>query len=178
MSSVEDRIFAEILVLAQLYRRPVLEDWTPQPQVDACQTKPNRDALCALRGPKLHPDGIVKRVREWGKADEYLCKCTTLRLRPVVFERLPFSAVLWLAEGGHSRPSSGPWGVRHGGWSGPAVAPQAQGQLSRPIFSVCVAIAAAYRAAMVMRIGMAFCWDIGVGRRSKNGGPGEDMSRR
>ena len=35
--------------------------------------------------------------------------------RPAVFERLPFSAVLWLAEGGHSRPSSGPWGVRHGG---------------------------------------------------------------
>ena len=40
-----------------------------------------------------------------------------------------FSAVLWLAEGGHSRPSSGPWGVRHGGWSGPAVAPQAQDKL-------------------------------------------------
>ena len=47
------------------------------------------------------------------------------RARPAVFERLPFSAVLWLAEGGHSRPSSGPWGVRHGGWSGPAVTPQA-----------------------------------------------------
>ena len=42
---------------------------------------------------------------------------------------LPFSAVLWLAEGGHSRPSSGPWGVRHGGRSGPAVAPQAQDTL-------------------------------------------------
>ena len=31
------------------------------------------------------------------------------RARPAVFEGLPFSAVLWLPEGGHSRPSSGPW---------------------------------------------------------------------
>ena len=81
MSSVEDRIFAEILVLAQLYRRPVLEDWTPQPQVDACQTKPNRDApsVCPT-GTKVHTDGKAVRVRVWGKADEYPYKCTTLSL--------------------------------------------------------------------------------------------------
>ena len=35
--------------------------------------------------------------------------------------------MLWLAEGGHSRPSSGPWGVGTGGGQvRPAVTPQAQ----------------------------------------------------
>ena len=29
-------------------------------------------------------------------------------------KELSFSAVLWLAEGVHSRPSPGPWGARHG----------------------------------------------------------------
>ena len=38
------------------------------------------------RQKKIHivagRDGNAVRVRVWGKADEYLCKCTTLSLRP------------------------------------------------------------------------------------------------
>ena len=47
-------------------------------------------------------DGNAVRVRVWGKAYEYLCKCTSLSL------------------------SSGPWAAPAGGWSVPAVTPQAQ----------------------------------------------------
>ena len=46
--------------------------------------------------------------------------------RPAVFEGLPISAVLWLPDGVHSRPSRDPGG---GGWSGPVVTPQGQDPL-------------------------------------------------
>ena len=29
-------------------------------------------------------DANAVRVRVWGKADEYLCKCTSLRLKPMM----------------------------------------------------------------------------------------------
>ena len=49
-----------------------------------------------------------------------------MRARSVVRSWVPFSAVLWLPEGVHSRPSRDPGGGGAGGWSGPAVTPHAQ----------------------------------------------------
>ena len=49
-------------------------------QVDTCQTEQTGTQRAPYGEESYITDGKAVRVRVWGKADEYLCKCTSLSL--------------------------------------------------------------------------------------------------
>ena len=50
-------------------------------QVDTCQTEQTGTQRAPYGEESYITDGKAVRVRVWGKAEEYLCKCTSLSLR-------------------------------------------------------------------------------------------------